>query len=75
VSARDPFGAGPATFGYDGNPYGVEHIVDVKTGKPLYRHAPCEICGIASWFSTPEPRPCGSCLLGRIERNDNEAAA
>jgi hypothetical protein len=72
LTRRDRHGAGPATFGYDGNAYGVDHIIDAQTGRPLYKHPPCDRCGIATFASTPDPQECGCCKLGRVERNDND---
>lgn len=68
----DEFGASHATFGYDGNPWGVKHIIDLPNYQRLYKHPPCEICGVSSWWSTPEPQPCGSCKRGRVAVNDDE---
>jgi hypothetical protein len=74
VSTRDRYGAGPATFGHDGNPAGLAHIIDAATGRPLYKHTPCDRCGIATFAFTPEPQPCAACKLGRVARNENELA-
>ena len=74
MAFRDQHGAGHGTFGYDGNPWGVRHIIDLPSFKPLYQHPACPCCGVQSWWSTPEPQPCGSCKRGRVARNENEIA-
>jgi ribosomal protein L37E len=74
MAFRDEYGAGHGTFGYDGNPQGLLHIIDLPAYQRLYRHPPCERCGVQSYWSTPEPQECGSCARGRVARNENVVA-
>jgi hypothetical protein len=71
VSFRDEYGAGLGIFGYDGNPRGLRHIIDLPHYQKLYQHPQCDRCGVISWWSTPEPMDCPSCKAGRVARNDN----
>lgn len=50
----------------------LPYITDLSTGKRLYKHPPCRICGIATYSFSTEPQDCKEHL--RLERNDNEAA-
>ena len=50
----------------------LPYITDLVTKRRLYRHPPCEICGIATYAYSTEPQVCREHL--RPERNDNETA-
>jgi len=69
----DENGAHHATLGTD-PANGMKYLIDLPNYNRLYQHPACEICGVVSWWSTPEPMPCGSCKRGRVARNQNEAA-
>jgi hypothetical protein len=57
------------------DPSGVPYIVEAS-GKRLYRHPPCEVCGVmcTSYRTEPMPQPAcvpNLCHFAKASKNDN----
>jgi hypothetical protein len=54
---------------------GLKYITDLATGRKLFKHPNCEVCGIGTYSISTAPPACEHHAPSRRERNDNEAAA
>lgn len=51
---------------------GLLYITDLSSGRRLFKHDNCEVCGIATYSFSATPPSCGHHSPERRERNDNE---
>ena len=51
---------------------GLKYITDLQSGRKLFKHDDCDVCGIATYSFSAIPPSCGHHLSERREVNDNE---